>query len=180
MPPPQTREFVIFVGNDGHPAIVDSLDMVPVANRESARVVRLPKGENDEALAASKKKAIETLARAPRIVRDAIGHAPIIPVGGQDWHGGSILLGVAVGLAIGSLVSRRSRAPRWLFKIGLTLALMVAAGSAYFTFIRSHAGLGSTTLATPATLLQDAKNAARALEERAQREHQMADEALEK
>jgi hypothetical protein len=135
---------------EGVEVIVQRLEEVPVKYRAQAKRVDLSK---EPAPVSSKTVRME---------------APVLPSTGmrpdkEFWstiHWPSFVVGAVISLAAGLvfvvLLRRRSRVVSLL--VG-ALAMM-AFGVGYLTILRHQVGLRSTGLATPATIIDDARSAA--------------------
>jgi len=140
---------------EGVEVIVQRLEEVPVKYRAQAKRLDMTK---EPAPALSKDVRIE--AAAPSLA----------PGPSQEFwraiHWPSVVLGAVISLAAGMvfvvLLRRRSRVVSLL--VG-TLAMM-AFGVGYLTLLRHQVGLRSTGVATPATILEDARAAATTAQKR--------------
>lgn len=74
---------------------------------------------------------------------------------------------MALGFWLLSLLIRRSG--RLLFKVGLVLAMVALVAGAYFGWLRRTAGLSDGHLASPAAVVDDAKKAAKQMQDRLQK-----------
>ena len=81
-------------------------------------------------------------------------------------HGPSFILGVVTALVLGGVAMLAFRRAHRFLALALGVVVMVALGIGYMTFVRRQAGLPGSGLATPATVLDDARAAAGVLNER--------------
>ena len=148
--------FFSFSDANGIEVIVQRLADVPEQYRAQAKHIDLSK----PAINLPAKRSENSPAQAKPA--DALG-----PFGnGTSLNVPSFILGTGTGLTLGliaMLVFRRSS--RFLSLI-LGVVVFAALGIGYLTYIRQKAGLPGSTLATPATLLEDARTAAGALNKR--------------
>jgi hypothetical protein len=121
---------------------------------------------------------------APVLSREVRMETPALPATGvapaqEFWstiHWPSFVVGAVISLAAGLffpvLLRRRSRVVSLL--VG-ALAMM-AFGIGYLTFLRHQVGLRSTGLATPATIIDDARAAASTAQKRYQQQEKTLDQ----
>ena len=144
------NSFYSFTGADGVQVIVQRLADVPEPYRAQAKHIDLSK------------PAIP-LSSSPSV------NAPASPCGkGTFLHAPSFIAGAGAGTALVlGLVAVLAflRAHRFL-ALMVGVAVMAALGIGYMTYVRRQARLPGSGLATPATLLDDARAAAGALNER--------------
>lgn len=141
---------------EGVDVIVQRLDEVPIKYRAQAEKLDLSKGP---VLPAPKSAQIEL---------------PAVPSSGQApsqefWraiHWPSFAVGAVISLAAGMvfvfLLRRRSR----ILSVLVGMVAMMVVGIGYLTFLRHQVGLRSTGLATPATIIDDARAAASTAQKR--------------
>jgi hypothetical protein len=139
----------------GVEVIVQRLEDVPIKYRAQAKRLDLGK---DSAPALPK----EDRSEPPVFVS-----APAPPK--EFWsgiHWPSVALGAAISMAAGMvfvvLLRRRSR----ILALLIGMVAMMAAGVGYLTLLRRHLGLGNAGLATPATIMDDARAAATTAQKR--------------
>jgi hypothetical protein len=85
---------------------------------------------------------------------------------GAGVHAPSFILGAGAALALGLVARLAFRRASRLLALVVGVAVVAALGIGYMTFARRQAGLRGSGLATPATLLDDAREAAGALNQR--------------
>jgi hypothetical protein len=81
-------------------------------------------------------------------------------------HVPSFVLGAGTALALGCVAMMVFRRAHRFLALVVGVVVMVALGVGYLTFVRRQASLPGSGLATPATILDDARAAAGALDER--------------
>lgn len=141
---------------EGVDVIVQRLDEVPIKYRAQAEKLDMSKGP---VWAAPKSTQIE-LPVAP-----SQGQAP----SQEFWraiHWPSFAVGAVISLAAGMvfvlLLRRRSR----ILSVLVGMVAMMAFGLGYLTYLRHQVGLRTTGLATPATIIDDARAAASTAQKR--------------
>jgi hypothetical protein len=94
-------------------------------------------------------------------------NAPASPCGkGTFLHVPSFIAGAVTALVLGLVAVLAFRRANRFLALVVGVAVMAALGVGYMTYVRRQAGLSRSGLATPATLLDDARAAAGALNER--------------
>jgi hypothetical protein len=148
----------------GVEVIVARLEEVPIKYRAQAK--RLDMGKDSS----------PALPQEVRLEQPVFASGPVPPK--EFWsaiHWPSVALGAAISMAAGLvfalLLRRRSRGLALL----VGMVAMLAAGVGYLTLLRRHLGLGGAGLATPATILNDARGAAI----RAQQRYDQQDKTLD-
>jgi hypothetical protein len=130
--PPGRASFFRFTDASGRVHIVDSLDLVPEASRANAEHVRY--GE-------------ET----------AVNGLPSVP-GLAGWQ--IFALGFGAAVLIGLLVRHMPGTLRLLVRLAIVAGVVALASGAYFGWIRQTTQQpGTSPLATPGALIDDAKSA---------------------
>lgn len=141
---------------EGVEVIVQRLDEVPIKYRAQAQKLDLSKGP----VWASPKStpielpAVPSTAQAPSKEFWRAIHWPSFAVGA--------VISLAAGMVFALLLRRRSR----ILSILVGMVAMMAFGIGYLTFLRHQVGLRSTGLATPATIIDDARAAASTAQKR--------------
>ena len=146
-----SASFYHYQNAEGVEVIVQRFDDVPVMYRAAVKKVDL-----DAAL--------------PKNVQIEIPAAPSpLAPGKEFWraiHWPSFVVGAVISLGTGLvfvlLLRRRSR----ILSVLVGALAMMAFAVGYLTFLRHQAGLRSTGLATPATVLDDAREAAATAQKR--------------
>jgi hypothetical protein len=161
-----STSYFSFTDSNGVEVIVQRLADVPEQYREQAKHIDLTK------------PAITLPARSngDSSLQTAFTEA-MAPCGkGTFLHVPSFIIGAGTALALGLVaVLAFRRANRFLVLV--TSAVVVAAlGIGYITYVRRQAGLSGAGLATPATLLDDARAAAGALNKRQAEQERVLDE----
>jgi len=85
---------------------------------------------------------------------------------GTRLHAPSFLIGAGTALALGLVAMLAFRRARRFLALIVGVVVMAALGIGYLTYVRRQAGLPGSGLATPATLLDDARAAANAVNNR--------------
>jgi hypothetical protein len=78
----------------------------------------------------------------------------------------SFILGAGMGLALGCMAMIALRRANRLLSLVVAVVVMAALSLGYITYVRRQAGLPGSGLATPATLMDDARAAAGTLNKR--------------
>jgi hypothetical protein len=158
--------FFHYRDDQGVEVIVQRLDDVPMRYR--AQVKRLDLGKEP----------------APALSNDVRLEPPAVPVSvpapNKDfWHAvhwPSFAVGAVIALTAGMvLVLLMRRRSRILSLLVGTLAMMTF-GIGYLTYLRHQVGLRSTGLATPATIIDDARAAAATAQKRYDQQEQTLDQ----
>ena len=167
------QPFYRFVDEDGRVHIVDRLERVPDRYRDAAEPYDAQGG------------ALVVLPTAPpqtRVVREG---APV--ASSQDAFAGlvraldapsvAVGIGLALGILTGFLVLRRMGAP--LLRGVFILAVFATLAFGYLGWSRWATGLGTSHLATPQQVVEDAKAAAERLKARWQDQQEILQELEE-
>ena len=108
---------------------------------------------------------------------------PTVPAVGADgggegalFHGPSFFLGVATTLVLGAAALLAFRRKSRLVGLILGVVVMATLSLGYLTYVRRQAGLPGSGLATPGTILDDARAAAGAVNERHRAQERILDE----
>jgi hypothetical protein len=150
-----SASFYHYQDTEGVDVIVQRLDDVPVKYRAAVKKVDLDKQP----------------AALPKDVQTEIPAAPsaALAPSQQSWraiHWPSFVVGAVISLGAGLifvvLLRRRSR----ILSVLVGALAMMAFGVGYLTFLRHQVGPRSTGLATPATVLDDARAAAATAQKR--------------
>jgi hypothetical protein len=142
------NSFYSFTDADGVQVIVQRLADVPEPYRAQAKHIDLSK------------PAI-TLSPNPSV------NAPARPSGkGTFLHAPSFIAGAGTALVLGLVAVLAFRRAHRFLALMVGVAVMAALGIGYMTYVRRQARLPGSGLATPATLLDDARAATGALNER--------------
>jgi hypothetical protein len=91
-------------------------------------------------------------------------------------HVPSFVLGAGTALVLGCLAVLVFRRAHRLLALVIGVVVMAALGLGYMTYVRRQAGLPGAGLATPATILNDARAAAGALDERQKQQERLLNE----
>jgi hypothetical protein len=122
----------------------------------------------------------DQLPEALRAQAERIEVVPVETIGGSEssWLSGHIAwpsfalgFGLAVLVALVVRGTRRGYGP--FIKVGLLMALVVAAGSVYLGWIRRTTGQSGSVLATPSALIQDAQRAVDKMNDRNRSQEQL-------
>jgi hypothetical protein len=157
----ENLSYFSYTDANGGEVIVHQLKDVPAASRASVKHIDLSKPGFD---AKAKLSAVAT--QAPSA---GAGLSPLA------LHKPSFLIGVGVTVVFGVLAALVLRRATRVFMVLLGLAIAAGSFTVYLTFLRKQTGLGSGRLATPATLLDDARAAAEAVD----RHHKDQDRAFD-
>lgn len=136
-------------GVDGRVHITDSLDSLPEEARVSARPVRL---EPSPVATPGVEAARDVDASAPDVARDI--------------DATSFLLGFGAALGLAGLLFFLGKNAGWLLKVVAGVALASLLAAAYLGLLRQSTGHDGAAFATPEALVDDARRAVRAVEER--------------
>jgi hypothetical protein len=88
----------------------------------------------------------------------------------------SFILGAGTGLALGCMAMLALRRTNRLLSLVVAGVVMAALSLGYIAYVRRQAGLSGSGLATPATLVDDARAAASTLNKRNQEQQRALDE----
>ena len=134
---------------------------------------------------------VQRLADVPQPYRDQVKHIdlskPAITVRsgsgdnpqsaqGTSLHGPSFILGAGTMLALGLLAMLVFRRSHRVLAMVVGVVVLAGLGLGYMTYIRRQARLPGAGLATPGTVLDDARAAAGALNERHREQERVLDE----
>jgi len=141
----ESGSFYSYIDTQGVDVIVQSLADVPEQYRAQVKhidlskpAITLPSGPGE----------------ASKVTPETSVHVP------------SFFLGAGAATVLGLLGMVAFRKAHRILGVAAAVAVMAALGIGYMTFVRRHAGLRGAGLVTPASLLDDARAAAGALNER--------------
>jgi hypothetical protein len=139
----QAQAFYRWVDADGRLHVVSSLDDVPLGARKGVERVELNAAE----------QAVEHAAQ-PRSAGQPFGSGQLPAL---DWL--SFGAGFGLALALTLLFRWLPAGLRWLPRLAIVAGVAALLAGAYLGALRRSTGAGTATLATPGTLIEDAKSA---------------------
>jgi hypothetical protein len=153
-----------WVDENGHTVISDSIADIPdkyraIAKKISVEEAKASVRDLEKQVEKAKKKSLKEAKSVQREVGDVV---PFV----KDLDLPSFGVGVAFTLLVVFVLSLVRRTGRVLIKVGLLLAVVVLVCGSYFAWLRRAAGLGDTKLASPTEMIEDARDAAKAMEKR--------------
>lgn len=183
MSEPTTRDFYVYRERNGTPAVTDSLSRVPKYGKKSLRVITLPRQDDDEpflspsllekVLAAPKDAVADVVAgiqeKATVEQKSAAELRPATPATGPatGFDPTSLLVGAGIGFSFALVGARLLKAPGWIIKIGLALAVLTLCSGLYFGMMRRQLGVGKgEVFAHPGVVVEDAKKAVDSMNQR--------------
>ncbi|MEQ9497016.1 MAG: hypothetical protein RIT81_09155 [Deltaproteobacteria bacterium] len=153
-----------FEDGDGHTLIADSLEAIPAKFRKVAK--KIDEKDAAKVVAELKEKAVAAkkggLAKAKQAQREVGDVVPFV----KDLDIPSMMFGVGLTLVFVFVLSVMRRTGRVLAKIGLVLLIVAFVAGSYFAWIRRVAGLGDTKLSSPTAMIDDAKKAAKQMQDK--------------
>jgi len=148
--------FFSFADTNGVEVIVQRLTDVPEQYRAQAKHIDLSKPAINLPARLSENSPAQTKPA------DALG-----PCGkGTILNVPSFIIGTGTGLILGLIAMLVFRRSNRFLSLAFGVAVMAMLGIGYMTYVRQKAGLMGSALATPATLLDDARSAVGALNKR--------------
>jgi hypothetical protein len=161
---PAPTEAFSFVDENGTTVIADTLEAVPeqyrkIAKKVSADEAKKSIGTLEKQVEKAKARA---LSEAKEVQREAGDIWPFL----RDVDLPSFGIGFAFALIFTLVFSIVKRAGALVFKLALLVAIVVLLSGSYFAWLRKAAGLGDSKLESPKALIEDAKRAAKAMEQR--------------
>lgn len=159
--------FYRYTDSEGDVHIVDRIDQVPDLHRADVERVRVAAGSDarvqgrpiDGAQRAVERLRSQAREGLPGVVADL--HGPSVAVG----FGAAVLLFAMARLVAGVTKGRGG----WLVGAGLMVAACLS-GAAYLGWVRRSVGLGNETFVSPTQVVDDARNAARKMKDRWQKQ----------
>jgi hypothetical protein len=158
------NNFFSYTDAQGVEVVVQGLAEVPEQYRAQAKHIDLSK------------PALTLPSRPDDVVQTTTANAR--PSGGKEatLHVPSFLLGGGTALVLGCVALLVFRRAHRMVAVMVGVAVMAALGVGYWTYVRRQAGLPGSGLATPATLLDDARAAADGLNKRHMEQNRALDE----
>jgi hypothetical protein len=150
----------------GVEVIVQRFADVPEQYREQAKHIDLSKPAITLPASPSQNSTLQTA------LVDAMGACGK----GTLLHVPSFIIGAGTALALGLVAMLAFRRANRFLALVASAVVVAALGLGYMTYVRRQAGLPGPALATPATLLDDARAAAGALNKRQVEQEQALDE----
>lgn len=145
---------------DGRVLITDSVDKLPPEARGSA--------ERVEPVAIAQPSPTSTASVVPDVVhREAAAR-------GIDAT--SFVLGFGAALAVAAVLFLLAKGSRLVLKVVVGTGVVCLLGAAYLGLLRNSTGQGDGPLATPGDLIEDARKAVRAAEQRQLEQQQLLDQ----
>ena len=95
---------------------------------------------------------------------------------GTFLHGPSFIMGAATALVLGLVAMVAFRRAHRVLGLAVGVVVMAALGLGYMTYVRRQAGMPRAGLATPTTILDDARSAAGVLNERNREQERVLDD----
>jgi hypothetical protein len=151
MSEPTKSKFFTYEDGEGHVYIVDSLEQIPNKYRELANEVKL-----GDRLREAKKLPKKSLKEAKKVQREVGDVVPFV----NDLDLPSVAVGFAASLVVFLALAVVRKSLGLVLKLGLLLLIICLLGGAYFGWLRRASGMGDDALASPKTLIDDAKRAA--------------------
>lgn len=160
-----------FEDGQGHTLIADSLEAIPAEFQKLAKKVDLPHAkavvaELEKQAKSAKKGGLAKAKEAQREVGDVI---PFV----KDLDIPSMMFGVGLTLTFVLVMSFVRRTGRVIAKLGMIVLIVAFVAGAYFAWIRRVAGLGDTKLASPTAMVDDAKKAAKQMQDKLDAQQRM-------
>lgn len=173
MADPKQIEAFSFVDDNGTTVIADSLEAIPeqyrkVAKKVSADEAKKAIGSLEKQVEKAKERA---LTEAKEVQREAGDIWPFL----RDVDLPSFGIGFAFALVFTLVFSIVKRAGAIMFKLALLVAIVVLLSGSYFAWLRRAAGLGDSKLESPKAMIDDAKKATKALEQRLEQQKRVLD-----
>lgn len=165
-PAEESGGFYRYETADGKTVIVDSKSKLPQELREVAEHVK----ELPPAPVAAPSATAETTELLP-----AVGDVSI-PKGFGSVDPASFGLGFGSAALLMAVVFLIAKGSRLVLKVIIGVALIALVASAYLGLLRRSTGQGGGVLATPDQIVDDAKKAVKAAEERQRKQQEMLDE----
>ena len=157
-------ELFSFIDDDGHQLIADSIEAIPKEFRDAAKKVNVTEAKKAvKALEARAVRAKDTGMKKAREAQREVGD--VVPFV-KDLEIPSVLFGVALALVIELVTSVFRRTGKTVAKLGMVVLIVALIAGAYFAWIRRVAGLGDTRLASPTAMVDDAKRAAKRMQDK--------------
>ena len=151
MSEPTKSKFFTYEDGEGHVYIVDSIEQIPKKYRELAEEVRL-----GDRLKEAKKLQQKSLKQAKKVQRDVGDVVPFV----NDLDLPSVAVGFALSLVVVLALAMVKKTLGLMLKLALLGVIVCLLAGAYFGWLRRASGLGDDQLASPKTVIEDAKRAA--------------------
>ncbi len=160
-----------FEDGQGHTLIADSLEAIPAEFREVAKKIDLDSAKAAVAKLEAKASAVKDggLTQAKRAQREVGDVVPFV----KDLDIPSMMFGVGLTLTFVLVMSFVRRTGRVIAKLGMILLIVAFVAGAYFAWIRRVAGLGDSKLASPTAMIDDAKKAAKQMQDKLDSQQRM-------
>ncbi len=181
MPESGPQTFYLYEDAQGRTVIVDRLDAIPPIARPKLKTMTMsaktPASTTSVGLEAATQAAQQAVEGALPGAGRVSGLLAQVSAGqASPLLGSGALLGVGAagaGLLFTTVIVTLFSSSRWL-KVVMFLATSALASTFYFSWVRTQAGVGtSAVLVTPATLLDDARRARRALLEASEQKERL-------
>lgn len=167
----EDKDIFSFVDDSGQTIITDTLEEIPKEYQKVAKKISIDDAKKmisdlEKKVEVAKKKG---LVEAKHVQREVGDVAPFV----NDIDLPSFAMGFAGALSVVLILAMARRTGRILLKVGMFVLIAALISGAYFAWLRRAAGLGDTKLASPQAMIEDARDAAKAMEKRLKDQQRM-------